>query len=213
MAGRAPPPSGSPAPAAAAPAVSDQQYQQVFRKVVEACKRRGTDGIASLARTFRIMDDDGSKALTRDEFAWGLRDQGALLSASELQVLFERFDANRDGSINFDEFLYAFKGSLNPTRKAIIARAFAKLDRDGSGVITIEDIRAVYNAKNNPLVVTGKKTETEVLTQFLENFEAAAGGSDGRVTLEEFEKYYSYVSASIDDDAYFTTMMYQAWKL
>jgi len=33
------------------------------------------------------------------------------------------------------------------------------------------------------------------------------------VTIEEFEEYYANVSASIDDDAYFETMMSNAWKL
>jgi hypothetical protein len=33
------------------------------------------------------------------------------------------------------------------------------------------------------------------------------------VTKEEFEEYYNNISASIEDDAYFTTMMNNAWKL
>ena len=34
-----------------------------------------------------------------------------------------------------------------------------------------------------------------------------------KVTLEEFVNYYSGVSASIDTDDYFVTMMQNAWKL
>lgn len=33
------------------------------------------------------------------------------------------------------------------------------------------------------------------------------------VTKEEFEEYYNNISASIDDDMYFMTMMNNAWKL
>ena len=33
------------------------------------------------------------------------------------------------------------------------------------------------------------------------------------VTKEEFEEYYSNISAAIDDDQYFTVMMNNAWKL
>ena len=36
---------------------------------------------------------------------------------------------------------------------------------------------------------------------------------DFRVTLEEFTEYYTNVSASIDDDMYFMTMMNAAWNL
>ena len=49
--------------------------------------------------------------------------------------------------------------------------AFDKLDRDGSGVIDINDIKGVYNARNHPDVKSGKKTEDEILGEFLETFE------------------------------------------
>ena len=49
--------------------------------------------------------------------------------------------------------------------------SFAKLDRDGSGVIDINDIKGVYNARNHPDVKSGKKTEDEILGEFLETFE------------------------------------------
>ena len=37
-------------------------------------------------------------------------------------------------------------------------KAYAKLDRDGSGVVDIDDIRDVYNASRHPDVLAGKKT-------------------------------------------------------
>jgi len=71
-------------------------------------------------------------------------------------------------------------------------------------------------------VKKGKKTEDEVLQDFLETFEAHRGMSkgddmsklkDGKVTLNEFTDYYSNVSCSIDDDAYFELMITNAWNL
>jgi len=56
------------------------------------------------------------------------------------------------------------------------------------------------------------------LGEFLETFEQHHNQrnnnqSDGRVTLEEFVEYYTNVSASIDDEMYFSVMMNQAWNL
>lgn len=39
------------------------------------------------------------------------------------------------------------------------------------------------------------------------------GAPNHVVTKEEFEEYYNMISASIDDDRYFTLMMNNAWKL
>ena len=55
----------------------------------------------------------------------------------------------------------------------------------------------------------GRKTEEQVLGEFLETFEAhhnimVNGQRDFRVTFDEFIEYYTNVSASIDDDMYFS---------
>ena len=107
---------------------------------------------------------------------------------------------------------------MNPFRQKIVKAAFSKLDRDQSGVIDIKDIKGVYNARNHPDVKSGKKTEDEILGEFLETFEqhhALNGGGirDQSVTMDEFMEYYNNVSASIDHDQYFELMMINAWKL
>jgi hypothetical protein len=37
------------------------------------------------------------------------------------------------------------------------------LDRDGNGYVDINDIRGVYTASKHPDVISGKKTEQQVL--------------------------------------------------
>lgn len=50
-------------------------------------------------------------------------------------------------------------------------RAFKIMDKDNSGVLDITDIKGVYNAKKHPDVIAGKKTEDEILFEFLDTFE------------------------------------------
>ncbi len=50
-------------------------------------------------------------------------------------------------------------------------RAFKIMDKDNSGVLDISDIKGVYNAKKHPDVIAGKKTEDEILFEFLDTFE------------------------------------------
>ena len=51
-------------------------------------------------------------------------------------------------------------------------QAFEIMDKDGSGELDIDDIRGTYNARMHPDVKSGKKTEDEILLEFLETFEA-----------------------------------------
>lgn len=45
------------------------------------------------------------------------------------------------------------------------------MDKTGDGVITIADLRGTYSARKHPQVISGEKTEDEVLSEFLRNFD------------------------------------------
>jgi hypothetical protein len=140
------------------------------------------------------------------------------ISREEAIQLFSVFDINGDGEVNYDEFLRSVVGEMNTFRKALVRRAFQKIDKDKSGTLTIEDIQGVYNAKHHPDVKTGKKTEDEILYEFLDTFEMHHSlknpdQKDRIISQDEFTEYYNNISVSIDDDRYFEVMMTNAWNL
>lgn len=55
------------------------------------------------------------------------------------------------------------------------------MDRNGDGVITVQDLKNVYSVQDNPKYITGEKTEEEILQDFLHNFEGDNGNRDGKV--------------------------------
>jgi len=71
------------------------------------------------------------------------------------------------------------------SRLSIIDQAFDKMDRDDDGVITIQDLKNVYSVKEHPKYQSGEKSEDEILTDFLHNFEGGRGNLDGKVSLQE----------------------------
>ena len=132
-----------------------QQLLDAFRKKLH---QRGLRGLFSLGRLFKIMDDDGSKSLSRAEFEKACRDFKTEMSSEDVGVLFSAFDVNRDGVIQYDEFLRVIRGEMNDYRRGLAERAFRKLDRNGNGTVEIEDLVGVYNARKHPSVMEGRKT-------------------------------------------------------
>lgn len=124
---------------------------------------------------------------------------------NETEQLFNAMDVSRDGSISYDEFLREVRGPMNKFRENLVKKAFDKIDKDKSGVVDINDIKGVYDASKHPDIKSGKKTEDEVLMEFLETFEThhnvlSGKGNDSSVNWEEWLEYYNNISASVDDD-------------
>ena len=101
------------------------------------------------------------------EFSKGMKELKLDLSDVDIQALFSLFDQDRNGSVSFDEFLYAIRGVLNSRRAALVNLAFDRLDKDGSGIVDFQDIKDVYNASRHPDVISGKRTEEAVLLEYI----------------------------------------------
>ena len=188
-----------------------------IEKFREAIKKKGGRGIIGLARTFKIFDDNNNKSLDFNEFQKAVKDYAVDLSKDEIKELFDLFDRDGTGSIDYDEFLHQIRGEMNEKRKNIVLQAFDKLDLDKSGIVELNEIKSLYNVKNNKEVLSGKKTEEDIYGEFIETFEThhniKKGVRDKRVSREEFLEYYNNISMSIDDDDYFIEMIKNAWKL
>jgi hypothetical protein len=164
------------------------------------------------------MDDNGNGSLEIQEFWKAICDFRIQISPEECRKLFDLFDSNGDDSVDYDELMRSVIGEMNPIRKTLVKKAFDKLDGNKNGIIELDDIKSVYNAKMHPEVKAGKKTEDEVLGEFIDTFELHhtlkhPEDKDRKITVREFMEYYNNVSASIDNDQYFELMMTNAWNL
>ena len=120
-------------------------------------------------------------------------------------------DTDDSGTISYDEFLIGLRGDMSAKRIYIVQQAFRKLDIDNNGTITISEIASLYNTKYHPDLISGKKTEKQILSEFLSHFGvknikgkntasqiSGGGGSEGEteVSYQEFHRWV-YVLCSI----------------
>jgi len=182
--------------------------------------KRGARGISGIGKKFKIADDNRSGSLDKEEFKKAMHDFRIGMNDAQTAKLFQIFDRDGSGEISYDEFLRNIRGEMNSYRKGIAMKAYKIMDSDKSGQLDINDIRQTYNAKQHPDVKSGKKTEDEILSEFLDTFEdhfcdmkGHDDSRDGKITHVEWCEYYNNVSMSIDDDAYFEVMMTNTWNL
>ena len=183
-------------------------FEEIKKSVIDLCKKRSSNGLRGLRVMFKAMDRNGDKSVTPIEFKYAMRDYGLNLSEIEITQIVKYFDTNKDGKLSFDEFLRAIRGSLNDRRRDMVHKAYAVLDKDGSGQVTIKDIEMAYKVDFHPDFQSGQKTKDEILLEFMGVWETHK--KDGIVTIEEFEDYYKDMSASIDNDDYFELMIRNA---
>jgi Ca2+-binding EF-hand superfamily protein len=186
--------------------------------------QRGYSGIMSMRRTFMIIDENSSKKLTFDEFDQIFKKYRFNLSDEEINNLFNYFDKEGSGFINYEEFRDAVCDNLNEFRKDVLKQVFAKLDEDEKGYITVGKIRHEYNPAEHPLVRQGKRTEDEILAEFLDvleyHFNLLIEKEDDntdvntvKVDFDDFCDFYKNISACIEDDKYFEIMVMSEWGI
>jgi len=107
---------------------------------------------------------------------------------------------------------------MNKTRKKILEDAYnGLLDNDQLKEISLEDFKLKFNPKFHPAVLDGKKTEDNVLLDFLSSFETfheyLYGMPDkNTVSLQEFQEYYSYLDLLFDTDEDFKHYIESVWQ-
>mmetsp|Transcript_5315 Transcript_5315/g.8221 ORF Transcript_5315/g.8221 Transcript_5315/m.8221 type:complete len:1096 (+) Transcript_5315:131-3418(+) len=146
--------------------------------------------VLSLWNKFNIADRDRSGFLTRQEWEGMLANEVGSSKANNLGRYFDVFDVNKDGRIEFYEYVRtvaALKGEVQSSKSDARIMSwrdvrsadhfFHEIDRARTGSVAVSTVRAVVNAlQGTPGGVT-----TEEAKKFLEVLD---GLPDGKATFE-----------------------------
>ena len=85
-------------------------------------------------------------------------------------------DTDRNGTIDYNEFLTATMDKEKLTSKFNLELAFKSFDRDGSGKINLNEIKAIFN-----------NSSVKDDNIFQKMIKEADDNDDGEISLEEFK--------------------------
>lgn len=127
-------------------------------------------------------------------------------------MVFDHFDANKDGNIAYSEFVNVLKDDMTDGRIAIVKRAWQQLS-GGAGEVPFEELVAKFNAPAHPRVTSREKKAETVMSDFVTLMGEKA--PQGTVSEEAFISYYSDCNAVLpaDRESYFIDVILKTWGL
>jgi hypothetical protein len=91
------------------------------------------------------MDNNRNRKLDKEEFTEALSTFGLFPKIVEIQALMKYYDIDGDGNIGYEEFIRGLRDPLSERRKNMVEKAFATVDRNRNGAVSIADIDAIYD--------------------------------------------------------------------
>ena len=181
---------------------------------------RGIHSIFSFQRKLSLYDLNHQGLISFENFSNITQAYTMGISNDELKIIFDLFDKEKTGLINYNELIQTIIGQISPQRKIIIKNVFEKFNKDNNGKVSINEIKLLFNPRRHPDTISGKKREGEVFGEFLDDIENykeylenSRGVYDNTFSLEDFINFYNEIGVWIDDDTIFEYMMNNCWNL
>ena len=133
-----------------------------------------TDELSKLRDAFILLDLDGDGVLSREELLQGFKILG-IRSKTDVEDIILRCDSDGSGFIDYSEFLTATINWREALSRERLEVAFKAFDIDGSGKITVDEIKLFIGGNDN-IEETG----------WVKMIEGVDKNGDGEVDFDEF---------------------------
>lgn len=131
---------------------------------------------AQIRDVFRSLDRNGDGRLSKEELMLAYRQHNTEEQTQEIvENVMRKVDVDKNGFIDYSEFLAASISHQTLTSKANLDQAFRLFDKDGSGKITIQEVKEILGGDQQMSDSTWQQVMKEV-----------DANSDGEIDLKEF---------------------------
>ena len=133
--------------------------------------------VIEFREAFQAFDKDGNGSITTKELGTVMRSLGQNLSEAEIKEMIDIVDEDKNGTIDFQEFLNLMARKMKIINKEEeLLDAFRILDKDGNGKISKYELRYIIMSTN--FGIDGEEIEDIIKTIGVDE--------EGNIDLQDF---------------------------
>ena len=132
--------------------------------------------VAGIKEGFHVMDTENNGKINMEELRVGLIKLGHQIPDADVQILMEAGDVDKDGYLDYGEFVAISIHLRKISHDEHLHRAFQFFDKNESGFIELEELR-------NALADEIDHNSEEVITAIMHDVDT---DKDGKISYEEF---------------------------
>eukprot|EP00252_Welwitschia_mirabilis_P021500 TRINITY_DN5531_c0_g1_i1.p1 TRINITY_DN5531_c0_g1~~TRINITY_DN5531_c0_g1_i1.p1 ORF type:complete len:532 (+),score=105.41 TRINITY_DN5531_c0_g1_i1:987-2582(+) len=153
--------------------VMNRFKKRALRVIAEHLSVEEVEGIKDM---FKKMDTDNNGDITFDELKTGLQKLGSQLNEQEIQLLMESADVDKNGRLDFGEFVAVSIHLQRMDNDEHLHKAFKFFDKNESGYIEVDELKEALSDDVSSI-------DIEVLNDIVREVDT---DKDGRISYEEF---------------------------
>ena len=199
---------------------AEQMTNNALNKLKNIFISKGPNYIFSYLRKLSLYDFSHSGNVSFDNFVYISRPFNRIISEEELTLIFNYFDKEKKGAIDYHELLKDISGNFSQNKEIIIRKVFESFNKDSSGNVDLNKIKILFNATRHPDVLSGKKNRAEVYGEFLENLETykdylenMRGSYITVFSFDDFLNFCGILATGLDNDKMFEMMICNCWNM
>ena len=104
-----------------------KSIDNIIGRISKRLASKGAKGYLTFEKALRSADLDQDSMVSIQEFKKVVRDQRIDISETEAHMVFEVFDPQATGLMNYQQFLHSVKGVVDESRRHLIGRVWDKV--------------------------------------------------------------------------------------